>query len=156
MKCRLSSSGCLCQECESDEPHCEMLGLSVNHQSRFSGWEYHASESTRLGWPNLASESTRLGWPNLASESTRLGWPNLASESTRLGWPNLASESTHLGLPNHASECTFFFSFFIIQRVKARVILCPHLPPAKHSFSSSRRYCHSWCYQAAFAIGQGI
>ena len=25
-----------------------------------------------------------------------------------------------------------------------------------HSFSSSRRYCHPWRYQAAFATGQGI
>ena len=26
----------------------------------------------------------------------------------------------------------------------------------QHSFGSSRQYCHSWCYQAAFATGQGI
>ena len=43
----------------------------------------------------------------------------------------------------------FFFSFFfIIQRVKARAIPCPHQPPT--------RYGHSWRYQAAFATGQGI
>ena len=44
--------------------------------------------------------------------------------------------------------------FFIIQRVKAHAIPCPHQPPS--SFGSSRRYCHPWRYQAAFATRQGI
>ena len=35
---------------------------------------------------------------------------------------------------------------------------CPHQPPTRgdNSFGSSRRYCHSRHYQAAFATGQGI
>ena len=69
----------------------------------------------------------------------------------------------------HFKVCTFFSDwtnkklyiyiyFFIIQRVKARAIPCPHQPPTRgdNSFGSSRRYCHSWHYQAAFATGQGI
>ena len=47
------------------------------------------------------------------------------------------------------------FIFFLIQRVKARAIPCPHQPPSRgdNSFGSSRRYCHPWRYQAAFATG---
>ena len=42
--------------------------------------------------------------------------------------------------------------------MKARTIPCLHQPPTRgdNSFGSSRRYCHSWCYQAAFATGLGI
>ena len=45
---------------------------------------------------------------------------------------------------------------FIIQRVKARAIPCPHQPPTRgdNTFGSSRRYCHSLCYQTAFATGR--
>ena len=51
------------------------------------------------------------------------------------------------------------FFFFIIQRVKARAIPCPHQPPTRGDNTASVAQagtCHSWRYQAAFATGQGI
>ena len=47
-----------------------------------------------------------------------------------------------------------YIYIFIIQRVKACDMPCLHQLPT--SFGGSRRYCHSWRYQAAFATGQGI
>ena len=59
---------------------------------------------------------------------------------------------------NNWNSLTVWKQIFIIQRVKARAIPCPHQPPSRgdNSFGSSRRYCHPWRYQAAFATGQGI
>ena len=53
-----------------------------------------------------------------------------------------------------------YIFFFIIQRVKARVIPCPHQPPTRGdntvSVAQGSTTATYWRYQAAFATGQGI
>ena len=56
--------------------------------------------------------------------------------------------------------CMYMYAYiyFFIIHVKACAIPCPHQPPTRgdNSFGSSRRYCHSWHYQAAFVTRQCI